>query len=147
MTLDEILIEIKKAENIVIVTHESPDGDAVGSTLAMKLMLKELGKDADVIIPEYSKMYKFLPLAEEIKETSEVKKYDLAISLDCATLKRLMGAEYFENAKRTIVIDHHGSNNMYGDLNYVNPVAPACAEILVGILEYFDIEINKEIGS
>ena len=36
---------------------------------------------------------------------------------------------------------------MYGDLNYVNPVAPACAEILVGILEYFDIEINKEIGS
>ncbi len=147
MTLDEILIEIKKAENIVIVTHESPDGDAVGSTLAMKLMLKELGKDADVIIPEYSKMYKFLPLAEEIKETSEVKKYDLAISLDCATLKRLMGAEYFENAKRTIVIDHHGSNNMYGDLNYVNPVSPACCEILASIAEYFEIPISRNLGT
>ena len=78
MTLDEILIEIKKAESIVIVTHESPDGDAVGSSLAMKLMLKEIGKDSDVIIPEYSRIYNFLPLAEEIKESSKVKKYDLA---------------------------------------------------------------------
>ena len=47
MTLDEILIEIKKAEKIVIITHESPDGDAVGSSLAMKLMLRQIGKDAD----------------------------------------------------------------------------------------------------
>ncbi len=147
MTLDEILIEIKKAEKIVIITHESPDGDAVGSSLAMKLMLRQIGKDADVIIPEYSKMYKFLPLANEIKEMSEVKKYDLAISLDCATSKRLMGLEYFENAKRTIVIDHHGSNNMYGDLNYVNPVSPACCEILASIAEYFEIPISKELGT
>ena len=44
MTLDEILIEIKNAEKIVILTHEAPDGDAIGSSLAMKLMLKELGK-------------------------------------------------------------------------------------------------------
>ncbi len=147
MTLDEILIEIKKAESIVIVTHESPDGDAVGSSLAMKLMLKQIGKDADVIIPEYSKMYKFLPLAEEIKESSSVEKYDLAISLDCANIKRLMGAEYFENAKSTIVIDHHGSNNMYGDLNYVNPVSPACCEILASIAEYFEIPISKDLGT
>lgn len=147
MTLDEILKEIKKAEKIVILTHESPDGDAVGSALAMKLMLGELGKKSDVIIPEYSRMFQFLPSAEEIKIDSEIKKYDLAISVDCATFKRMAKNEYFENAKKTIVIDHHGSNNMYGDLNYVNPVSPACCEILVGMAEYFEIRISKDLGT
>lgn len=147
MTLDEILKEIKKAEKIVILTHESPDGDAVGSSLAMKLMLEELGKKSDVIIPEYSRMFQFLPSATEIKIDSEIKKYDLAISVDCANFKRMAKNEYFEKAKKTIVIDHHGSNNMYGDLNYVNPVSPACCEILAGMAEYFGIKISKDIGT
>jgi phosphoesterase RecJ-like protein len=147
MTLDEILKEVKKAEKIVILTHESPDGDAVGSSLAMKLILEELEKESDVIIPEYSRMYKFLPAEDKIKADSEIKKYDLAISLDCANFKRLAKNEYFENAKKTIVIDHHGSNNMYGDLNYVNPVSPACCEILVSMAEYFGIKISKDIGT
>lgn len=147
MTLDEILKEIKKAQNIVILTHESPDGDAVGSSLAMKLILEALGKQADVLIPEYSRMFNFLPSAEKIKVESEIEKYDLAISVDCANLKRLAKNEYFEKAKRTIVIDHHGSNNMYGDLNYVNPASPACCEILAGMIDYFGIKNSKEIGT
>ena len=49
MTLDEILKEINKAEKIVILTHESPDGDAIGSCLAMKLMLKELSYEIDIL--------------------------------------------------------------------------------------------------
>lgn len=147
MTLDEILKEIKDAEKIVIVTHESPDGDAIGSSLAFKLMLEELGKSADVIIPEYSRLFNFLPAIDQVKEKSDIKNYDLAVSVDCAGVKRLAGKEYFENAKRTIVIDHHGSNNMFGDLNYVNPVSPACCEILAGMFEYFQIDITKEIGT
>ncbi len=147
MTLDEIVKEIKQADNIVILTHESPDGDAIGSSLAVKLMLQELDKQADVIIPEYPRMFGFLPSANEIKEESDIEKYDLAISVDCGNFKRLAKNEYFENAKKTIVIDHHGSNNMYGDLNYVNPVSPACCEILISMAEYFGIEISKEIGT
>ena len=147
MTLDEILIEIKKAKKIVILTHESPDGDAIGSSLALKHVIKKMGKNVDVIIPEYSRLFNFLPDADKIKKESEIKDYDLAISVDCATLKRLAKKEYFEKAKKTIVIDHHGSNNMYGDLNYVNPVSPACCEILAGIIEYFEIDIDKNIGT
>ena len=147
MTLIEIVKEIKQADNIVILTHESPDGDAIGSSLAVKLMLQELDKQADVIIPEYPRMFGFLPSANEIKEESNREKYDLAISVDCGNFKRLAKNEYFENAKKTIVIDHHGSNNMYGDLNYVNPVSPACCEILISMAEYFGIEISKEIGT
>ena len=147
MTLDEILKEINKAQNIVILTHESPDGDAVGSSLALKLAIEKLDKNVDVIIPEYSRLFNFLPAANEIKKESEIKNYDLAISVDCANLKRLAKREYFEQAKKIIVVDHHGSNNMYGDLNYVNPASPACCEVLAGMIEYFEINIDKSIGT
>lgn len=147
MTLDDILVEINHAEKIVIMAHETPDGDAIGSMLSMNLALKKIGKEADVIVREFPRTFDFLPGAKEVKMTSDVAQYDLAISLDCADLKRLVGKEYFEKAKKTIVIDHHSSNMMYGDLNFVNPVSPACCEILAGMLEYFDIEIDAEMGS
>ena len=147
MTLDNILEEIKKAEKIVILTHETPDGDAIGSSLAMKLALNQLGKEADVIIPKYSRTFNFLPDANEIKKESEVERYDLVIAVDGATLKRLAGVEYFEKAKTKIQIDHHSVNGMYADYNFVNPVAPACCEILLGMFEYFGIEITPEIGT
>lgn len=147
MTLDDILVEINHAEKIVIMAHETPDGDAIGSMLSMNLALKKLGKEADVIVREFPRTFAFLPGAKEVKSNSDIEQYDLAISLDCADLKRLVGKEYFESAKKTIVIDHHGTNMMYGDLNFVNPVSPACCEILAGMFEYFDIEIDSEIGS
>ena len=147
MTLDDILVEINHAEKIVIIAHETPDGDAIGSMLSMNLALKKLGKEADVIVREFPRTFAFLPGAKEVKSNSDIEQYDLAISLDCADLKRLVGKEYFESAKKTIVIDHHGTNMMYGDLNFVNPVSPACCEILAGMFEYFDIEIDSEIGS
>lgn len=147
MTLDDILVEINQAEKIVVMAHETPDGDAIGSMLAMYLALKKLGKEVDVIVREFPRTFSFLPGAKEVKSNTDVEKYDLAISLDCADLKRLVGREYFEKAKRTIVIDHHSTNMMYGDLNFVNPVSPACCEILAGMFEYFDIAIDAEIGS
>lgn len=147
MTLDEILEEIKKANKIVILTHETPDGDAVGSCLGLKLALEKIGKYSDIIMTNYARTFEFLPRVSEIETESDIKNYDLAISLDCANFKRLDNREYFESAKKTIVIDHHGSNNMYGDLNYVNPVAPACSEIILAILSYYEIEVDVEIGT
>lgn len=148
MTLDNILEEINKAESIVLLTHENPDGDAVGSSLAMYNALKNQGKKVDVIIPEYSRCFKFLPGSENIKASSEIEKYDLAISLDTANIKMLNGCvKYFENAKTNIVIDHHGTNTMYGDINFVNPDSPACSQILIVLFQYFNIDITKEIGS
>ena len=127
MTLDNILEEIKRAETIAILTHETPDGDAIGSSLAMKLAVKQLGKEADVIIPKFPRTFDFLPEAKKIKTDSEIKRYDLAISVDCSDLKRLAkGEEYFLTAKTKIQIDHHSINSMFADHNFVNPVAPAC---------------------
>lgn len=148
MTLDTIKEEIQNAKDIVILTHEMPDGDAVGSSLAMYNGLKQLGKTVDLVIPEYPKNFEFLPGAKEIKKAGKTDSYDLAIVLDCSDVKRLNGyANYFEQANKSINIDHHGVNTMFADLNFVNPVAPACAQILVTALEYFGIEISKDIGT
>ena len=148
MTLDNILEEINKAEKIVILTHENPDGDAIGSGLAMYHALKAYGKKPDIIVPEHSRTFNCLPGIEEVKTESNIEHYDLAISLDCATIKMLNGfADYFENARVKVCIDHHSTNTMFGDYNYVNPAAPACSQILLVILEYFGIEISKEIGT
>lgn len=148
MTLDNILEEIKKAQTIVILTHENPDGDAVGSSLAMYMALQKMGKTSDLIIPEVPRVYNFMSGADEIKKEGSSDPYDLAIAVDSATIKMLNGwSSYFETAKSKIVIDHHSTNTMYGDINFVNPDAPACAQILINIIDYFGIEIDKEIGT
>ena len=148
MTIDNIIEEIDKAKNIVILTHETPDGDAIGSSLALYAGLKQLGKDVDVIIPEYSKTFDFLPNSSEIKKEGRNENYDLAIALDCGDIKRLNGfVNYFENANTRISIDHHSSNTMFADYNFVNPMAPAAAQILVVILEALGVIIDKEIGT
>lgn len=148
MILDNIKQEIEKANTIVLLTHEVPDGDAIGSSLAMYIALKRSGKQVDLIIENCPRVYNFLPCAKEMKEKSEIEQYDLAIALDCSDIKRLNGfAAYFEKAKTRIAIDHHGSNTMFGDYNFVNPASPACAQILVTVLEYIGIEIDKEIGT
>lgn len=148
MTLDNILDEIKKADTIAILVHENPDGDAVGSALAMELALKQLNKEADVIIPEFPKEFEFLPDADKIKKETDVVSYDLVLALDCASIKLINNCiDYFENAKTKVVIDHHSSNTMFADYNFVDQEAPACAQLLLVIFGYYNIEVTKEIGT
>ncbi len=148
MTLDNIIEEINNAESIVILTHENPDGDAIGSSLALYNGLKQIGKDADLIIPEFPQTFEFLKNSKEVKKEGKTEKYDLAIALDCGDIKRLDGfAKYFEDANVRISIDHHSANTMFADYNFVNPMAPACCQILVTVLEALGIEIDKEIGA
>ena len=148
MTLDNILDEIKKADTIAILVHENPDGDAVGSALAMELALKQLNKEADVIIPEFPKEFEFLPDADKIKKETDVVSYDLVLALDCASIKLINNCiDYFENAKTKVAIDHHSSNTMFADYNFVDQEAPACAQLLLVIFGYYNIEVTKEIGT
>lgn len=148
MTIDNIKEEINKAKDIVILTHENPDGDAIGSALAMYLTLKRLGKEVDVIIPEFPKIFKFLPCSEEVKKEGKEENYDLAISVDVTGIKRLNGfARYFENANVRIQIDHHQVNEMFADFNFVNPDSPACAQTLIFVIEKLGIDIDEKIGT
>ncbi len=147
-TLDEILKEINKANNIIILTHENPDGDAIGSSLAVYNMLKKQGKNVEVVIPTYSRIFSKLPGMKDAKTEGKLKQYDLAISLDCATIKLLNGwSNYFEDASQRIVIDHHSTNDMFGDLNYVDLSAPACAQVLYTIFKSYGWQIDQDIGT
>lgn len=147
MTIDNIKEEIYKAESIIILTHETPDGDAIGSSLAMYNGLKTLNKKVDVVIQDAPQIYNFLQGFDEIKTQVVDNNYDLAIALDCGDVKRLNGySEYFQNTNTTIEIDHHAVNTMFADHNFVNPMSPACAQILITVLEDLGIEITTEIG-
>ena len=150
MTLDEIYNEIKKSNSFVILTHENPDGDAIGSVCAMGLMLKNMGKtDVDIYLKEYPKIYEFVPGIEMITSELKDKKYDMAIALDCANLDRIskMYRTFFEQTDIRVQIDHHNKNTMFGDYNIVNPVSPSCTQILASSFDYLGIEITKDIAS
>ena len=148
MTLDDILVELKNAKTIVILTHESPDGDAISSSLSVMHALAQFGKNADVVIPEHAKDFDFLPGADQILNSGKEEQYDLAISVDCTDLKRLAGGkEYFETAKKTVEIDHHSVNAMFADYNYVDPVSPSCCQVLIAMFEYYGVETTKEIAN
>ena len=140
--LINIFAEIRKANAIVILTHQYPDGDAISSCLALKLWI---GEKADIVIPSFPESFSFLPHIEMIKKESK-KEYDLAIALDCANTKRLIGYdEYFRKAKKTVVIDHHITNEKYADYNFVDAKAPACTQILASICD--EEKITKDIAS
>lgn len=147
--LESIKESIMNSNKIAILTHENPDGDAIGSSLGLMLALKKIGKDVDVIIPSFNKIYETLPGHEDIKKEIEIDcSYDLCIALDCADMERLhVCKEIFEKAKNTIVIDHHITNQNYGDVNYVNAVASSTCQNLIVVMGYLDIVISKDIAT
>lgn len=147
MTLDNILEEINKANTIVLMAHENPDGDAIGSCLAFALALKQLNKEPDVLIKEYAACYSFLPGIDMIKSTTDVEKYDLAICLDCPEITRVEEEyiDYYTNARVKVQFDHHARNNMFGDYNIVDQSSPAVCQILASSFEYMRIDLTKDI--
>ena len=78
--LEQIKELIQKAKKILIVTHENPDGDAIGSSLGFMNGLKKLSKEVDVVIPEINEMYSFLPGFDLLKQTANAEDYDLCIT-------------------------------------------------------------------
>lgn len=146
--LEKIKEKIEAAHNILILTHENPDGDAVGSSLGFMHALKKIGKQVTVLIPEINNMYSFLPGFSEIKhEIENVEDFDLCIALDSSDTERLFICKpYFEKIEHTIVIDHHITNQNFGDVNYVNAVASSTCQNLIIVLAAMEIAINKEMA-
>lgn len=146
--LEQIKELILNAKKILILTHENPDGDAIGSSLGFMIGLKKLEKEVDVVIPELNEMYSFLPGIECIKKDVSAEDYDLCIALDSSDLDRLgILRSAFEKIENTIVIDHHITNQNFGDVNYVNAVASSTCQNIIVILATLDIAINKEMAT
>ena len=149
--MDKIIEKLRLSNDMVLLVHESPDGDAIGSIIALYRALKKMGKNVEAFIEKIPSNCEFLisSIGEEIKvfeDMDENRKYDLCIALDCGDADRMGKAKVlFENANNTICIDHHYTNVGYANLNYIEGEAAATGEILYDMLSKMDI-IDKEIA-
>lgn len=124
----ELKEKIIKATDILIVTHVSPDGDALGSSAALKIYVEKLGKKADLFVREkISEKFSSVSSYFEVKEKTD-HKYGLVIYVDCADEKRV--DVEFPKPEFSCMIDHHISNPMECDINIVDGNAPAAGEIV-----------------
>jgi len=149
MTLREISKVILESNKIGITFHVSPDGDAIGSALGLLNGLREIGKDVYIISREVIPQYlSFLPLGDEIDGTTKapVDRTDLVIVLDCGNVERICAD--LDLYKDTIInIDHHITNENYGDYNFVDDKAAATAELIYLLLKELNFEFNEKAES
>lgn len=144
--MNNIISEIKKSNNIVLLCHENPDGDAVGSVLGMYHLLKKIGKEVDMVIDGVPTKFNFIEGYNDIKTSSD-KKYEVAVILDTASRERINNPNnIIDNINKRIVIDHHGSNTHYGNINFVDN-KPACCEVVYNLIKEMNIEIDELIGT
>lgn len=144
--MNEIYEIINNSNSILLLAHESPDGDAIGSVMAFYHMLKNMNKDVDAVVPEMPESFLFLDSINEVLEKSD-KEYDLAIVVDCATKERIGQINNeFSRCKKSIVIDHHMSNISYGDINHVEENVAACCQVIYYLFKDWKVNITNEIG-
>ena len=140
--------KINEYENICLTAHVNPDGDSIGSTLALAKFIKnEMGKDVDIVISdEISSSFKFLPGISDVKK--EIDSIDLLITLDSADIGRLaLDKSLVENAKCIINIDHHVTNTNFGHINFVDGKSSSTGEVLYEMMEKLGGEITKDIAT
>ena len=148
-TFTEIGRALRDHQRFAVLSHVRPDGDALGSQLALALSLQELGKtvrvwNEDGMLEKYS----FLPHAELLTKPPAAKEdVDLVVALDTAVPTRLGTAlDAVGSAKMMINIDHHPSNPAYGDLVYVDPASPATGQILFELIADQKLPLTKEVA-
>ena len=138
---------IKQANSIAIFFHVNPDGDAVGSSLALKIALEQLNKEVKVFsqdeIPERLQFLDF----KSIYTTITNEKFDLAFVLDCPDIKRI-GNMYsvYKNCKTVVNIDHHLFNQNFTENMIVNTEASSTCEIIYNFINDLKLNITKEIA-
>lgn len=139
---------IAKRQPVLITTHEAPDGDCIGSALALALALRQKGLKVSVVnkdpVPE---TLTFLAGSQEVLLPASLStEFEVAIIVDCTDLGRL-GFELPQGETQLINIDHHVSNTSFGTYNYVNPKASATGEIIYNLLKEIDVEIRPDIAT
>lgn len=147
--LDEAAQLIESARRIAVVCHVSPDGDAIGSMIALALALKKVGKAVTMATPDpVPAPYAFLAGTENIEDSlGEVSGFDLAIALDCDSQRRTGPLEaVLRSSKYILNIDHHASNSGFGDVALVSPRASAAAELVYELVGRLAIPIDQEIA-
>ena len=140
---------LKSHNRFVVMSHVRPDGDALGCEIAMGLCLKQLGKDVTVWNQDgMLEKYSFLPHSEIVTTPpSAPVDFEVAVALDTAAQDRVGDClQAAGNVKLWINIDHHISNNHYGDLAYIDPAAPATGQILYELIRRQGLPFDRDIA-
>jgi bifunctional oligoribonuclease and PAP phosphatase NrnA len=144
-----VLQRLRDARRVLLVTHENPDGDAIGALLALTLALQGQGKTAvpyDVHpMPGY---LAWLPGAALLTHTADPTQFDAVCILDCGAADRMGPLAAALAAHPNVVnIDHHATNNGYGHANFVDPAASSTCEILTRLLPELGVAFTPDIAT
>ena len=142
MILSDILKDVK---SVGITGHIRPDGDCTGSVLALYNYIVENmpETDVDLYLEQPGSEFYYLKNIDKIKNTPEDKKYDVFFVLDCSSLDRIEPfISCFNNASKTVCIDHHVSNTGFTDLSKIEPQASSACEVLYGTMDADKISRN-----
>ena len=150
MSIKKIIDCIKTYNSFLITTHHNLEGDALGSEIAFYYLLKKLGKTAVMVNQDCTpEEYAFLNGAERIKiyKPNLSLKYDVLVFLDCSTKSRCGGVSDLAGAAKFIInIDHHISNEKYGDINWVKPNASSVSEMIYELYKNMHIKIDNQVA-
>ncbi|GAB4486841.1 MAG: bifunctional oligoribonuclease/PAP phosphatase NrnA [Anaerolineales bacterium] len=149
MTIDidtTIKAKLDSSQNILIVSHVRPDGDAIGSLLGLGLSLQAAGKTVQMVLNDgLPASFRHLPGSDQVKKEPK-DGFDLFVTVDCADFRRV-GKQFETGPKPHINIDHHITNERFGDLNLVEPQAVATAAVLTDHLPKWGLEISREVAA
>jgi phosphoesterase RecJ-like protein len=149
-SLAEVVEEIRAADRFLLTTHEGPDGDALGSLLALHQILTQLGKDSVMFLAAKEfplpVEYRFLPLEEVFHEPPVDVVDRILVFLDCGNIDRMPVGFLHRGESRILNIDHHHDNTGFGTLNLVDTDASCTAEILFELAKLLGVELTPEIA-
>jgi bifunctional oligoribonuclease and PAP phosphatase NrnA len=141
---------IRSNDRFLLVTHENPDGDALGSILAMKLALDTLGKDSVMYVGGEMALppdYEFMALEQLRRDLPEDAAARVILALDSATAPRTrIPPDLLESAPLVVDVDHHHDNTHFGAINLVVPEASSTGEIVRDLLRELDVSLTPEIA-
>jgi bifunctional oligoribonuclease and PAP phosphatase NrnA len=148
--LEAVADALRSHDRFLLVTHENPDGDALGSLLAMKLALDQLGKDSEMYLygeAPLPREYGFMPLQGLRRELPKDASERVLVALDCANESRMGPVpELVEQAPLALDIDHHHDNTRFGDVNLVVGDASSTGEVLRDVFAELDVKLTPEIA-
>jgi phosphoesterase RecJ-like protein len=146
---EHVLAELRGAEKFVVVTHENPDGDALGSLIAMQEVLSALGKDSAMFIDvaefPLPHEYQFFPLSGLVESPPEDLDERTIVFLDCGNLERNPAEAFQRPGAHILNIDHHHDNTRFGTVNHVVPEASCTAEIVWDLM--YGLGVKPTVGA
>jgi bifunctional oligoribonuclease and PAP phosphatase NrnA len=148
--LAAVVDALREGDRFLVVTHENPDGDALGSMLGLALGLRSLGKNAEMFLAGDAPTpaeYRFLPLDEVRRTLPDDLEQRVVVAVDCANERRLGPDDTaFRRAAAVIDVDHHHDNSRFGTVNLVDGKASSTAEIIRDLLADLGVPLTQTIA-